>query len=99
MIDKTTVRELVIYCTNSADIYRRRVVPVCKNLARHKARGEYDAAKAARAFRHAIPDVLAGYGRDHCGHRFTISTAERDALAIELRDHYRDYVHELASNI
>jgi len=43
-------RELALYAANNGKLYRERIVPVVRNLARYYSKGKFDRDKAVDAF-------------------------------------------------
>jgi hypothetical protein len=63
--DQIAARELILFADNDASLYRQMTVPIHKNLATKRARGQYDGAKAVTAFMHLAEAAAKRYAREH----------------------------------
>lgn len=62
---KGEVRELEIFVNNDADIYKRRMEPIIKNLMTKKAQGKYKSDMAVKAFMYAVEDGAKKYASEY----------------------------------
>jgi hypothetical protein len=66
-MDDVTLRELVLFTENDADIYRRTTTPIVRNLRTKQAQGKYDHDRAADAFMYLAEAGARKYAREHGG--------------------------------
>jgi hypothetical protein len=57
--------ELELYIVNDGRIYERSLIPIYKNLATKKARGEYVHDLAIKAFMYTVNEGAKRYVREH----------------------------------
>lgn len=90
------VRELFLYITNDADLYRQRVGPIVKNLRLKVAKGKYDHDLAIKIYQYLADDGARKYMKEYgtTGDRVdsTFTKVDRTQCAKELRDYYDDEV-------
>jgi len=95
------VTELYLYAVNTGALYSRVTIPAINNMAKKKAKGQYDHEKARKAFYRVAEAAARMYGREHDkGERagldvFTV--ADRQAVAVDLLEHYAELIDEQAS--
>lgn len=97
--DQDAVRELVLFIENDAQIYRSRIQPIIKNLARKMAKGQYDEKLAIKGWLYAVDDGAKKYAKefDEAGNWSNLfNKSTRLAAAQELRDRFYDEVEEMA---
>ena len=58
-------RELELFVSNDAQIYRSRLQPIHKNLVTKIAQGKYDEKLAIKAFMYAVEDAAKKYTKDY----------------------------------
>ena len=99
-VDKSTVRELVLYITNDSQIYRQRIQPVIKNLSKKVGKATYDGNKAIKAFGYAVADGLKKYEKEHAGKGWakSVDKQTKEAIAEELLDYYSEQIGENYKN-
>jgi hypothetical protein len=90
--DPIAVREYFLEITNDGDAYRRQTSPIIDNLARKKAKGTYDAALAAKAYRNLVDAEIRRRARENGWDSRLFVGSDRDELARELRDYYNEQV-------
>jgi hypothetical protein len=61
----TAAADLEIYIDNDRDLYRQMTTMILKNLAARRAKGEYDHAKAVRAFMYLADAGARKYTKEH----------------------------------
>ena len=95
-VDKTTVRELLLYITNDAQINRQKIQPIIKNLSKKVGKGTYDGNLAIKAFGNAVTDGIKKYEKENAtkGWARGIDKSTKQALAKELADYYMDEIGE-----
>ena len=97
--DNAAARELVLYTTNDADLYRQQVQPIIKNLARKMQKGVYNAELAVKLWRYLADNGAKKYAKEFAtpGEQGLIFTpATRDIAARDLRDYYDEHVRDAA---
>ena len=92
-IDHDQARDLFLYAVNDSALYARKVTPIIRALARHKARGTWDASRAVRAWRQLADEADRRYAAEYGA---KAAPATRDAAAAMLADHYAEAVDETA---
>lgn len=80
-------RELLLYATNSGDLYRKMTLPVIENLRKKAKKGLYDKEKAIDAWFYVATDASNLYKKDF-GYSFTVQ--DRFTAAIEMESYYRE---------
>lgn len=91
------VTELVLYITNDSDLYHNRALPIIENLKRKAKRGNYDDELAVKAWMYLADDGVRKYDREFGsgkGSLTLLNKPTREAIARELRDHYKEQVFE-----
>lgn len=93
MIYKPTVesRELVLYATNTGDLYRGQITAVIKNLAKKVKRGIYDKEKAIDLW-YSVATTASNLYKKEFGYSFSVM--DRFTAAIELEEYYKEEVQE-----
>ena len=89
--DEQAGDELLLYLENDADIYRRRLQPIFKNLVTKMARGTYNSTAAVRAFRYAAEDAAKKYAKEYATPSewsSIFNPATRTYVAVSLRDSF-----------
>ena len=71
-VNEIEVRELQLYTENDGNIYRQRLVPIYKNLARKKAKRVYNHTLAIKLMGYAVNDANSKYKKEH-GYSFSTS--------------------------
>jgi hypothetical protein len=95
--DIDDVNELYLYAWNDGNLYRRHAQPIIQSLAKKKAEGLYEKAKAAKAFEHLMETAARQYRKEFG--EGTFSPATRRAAAAETLDHYSDEISEYAKEV
>jgi len=95
-VDKTTVRELVLYITNDSQLYRQRTQPIIKNLSNKVGKATYDGVKAIKAFMNLVNDGIKKYEKEHAGKGFAkgLDKKTKESIAQELLDYYTEQIGE-----
>ena len=62
--NKDDARELELFITSDADLYRQMHLPIIKNLITKKARGVYDHEKAKKGFMHLADEGAKRYAKE-----------------------------------
>jgi len=84
-------RELVLYATNTGELYRGITTAIINNLSRKYKRGIYDKEKAVDLWFNLATQASNLYNRDF-GYKFTVQ--ERYTAAVEFEDYYKEQVQE-----
>ena len=63
-VDEESVKELVLFITNDADLYRQQLQPIQKNLITKMARGVYDGNKAVKLFMYLMDNGAKKYAQE-----------------------------------
>lgn len=87
--ETTESRELFLYATNSADLYRQRITPAIENLRKKVAKGTYDADKAVDLFYYIATAASDLYYKEF-GYKFTVG--DRFTAAVDMVNYYYDEV-------
>lgn len=101
-VDKDAAWELSLYIQNNERIYRQRILPITKNLARKMVKGQYDDKKAIKAWYYAAEDGAKAYHSEFgSGGKWSdmFSKATRMATAEELRDIFFGDVEDMADEL
>ena len=95
-VDKTTVRELVLYITNDSQLYRQRTQPIIKNLSNKVGKATYDGVKAIKAFMNLVNDGIKKYEKENAtkGWAKSIDKKTKESIAQELLDYYTEQIGE-----
>jgi len=91
-LDKELVTELSMFILNDAHIYKRRILPVIKNMKRKVASGKFDKKLAIKAFSYAVTDGIKKYSQT-----FDVvkpSKQDKEEIAKTLYDHYQTAIME-----
>lgn len=88
--------ELELYLLNDAAVYRAYYLPACQNLARRRARGEFDRDRGLRAMRHVTDAGAKQYTLEHGSMvdrwHDIFPKGDRDRVAETLLDRFLDAV-------
>lgn len=84
-------RELVLYATNTGELYRGITTAIISNLSRKWKKGIYQKEKAIDLWYNLATQASAAYNRDF-GYSFTVQ--ERFTAAVEFEDYYKELVQE-----
>ncbi len=93
--DEVAARELTLYIENDASLYRQRVQPIIKNLARKMKKGTFDAELAVKGFMYAVEHGLKNYKKDF-GPGFKIDKDTKKKVAQDLLDNFMDEIEDAA---
>jgi hypothetical protein len=95
-VDKTTVRELMLYITNDGQLYRQRISPIIKNLSKKVGKATYDGEKAIKGMMYAVKDGIKKYEKEHAGPGWakSINKETKNTIASELLDYYSEEIGE-----
>lgn len=63
-VDSNAVNELDLYLMNNEDLYRRRFMPIIKNLQRKINKGVYDHEKAHKLWMYLVDDAAKEYVKE-----------------------------------
>lgn len=77
-LDEEGVRELQLCAENDADLYRQRLTPIYKNLARKKHKRIYKHKLAVKLMRYAVDEANKKYKKDF---GYSFNPATRDKVA------------------
>lgn len=93
MIYNPTVesRELVLYATNTGELYRGQTAAVIKNLAKKVKRGIYDKEKAIDLW-YSVATTASNLYKKEFGYSFSVG--DRFTAAVELEDYYKEEIQE-----
>jgi len=87
--DDVERREIELFTSNHAQIYRQRIQPIIKNLAKKKAKGTYDDKLAIKAWTYAVNDGIKAYNKEF-GSSIKLSGAEKAKAAEYLLKQFED---------
>ena len=87
-----SVRELELYSTNQADLYKQQFIPIVKNLERKREKGTYDRDKARIAFLNFVENAARKYNKEF-GSSGAVMFSKADKLVVA-SNLERDYVGE-----
>lgn len=97
------INDITLYIENNGDLYRERIIPICKSMARKKYRKVYDDKKAMAAWYNVAVWGLKRYHKyiyDGPGHWYDIlTTSERRQVADELQAFYADDIDFLTNRL
>lgn len=101
--DSAEARELFLFATNDAGLYKRNIIPAIENLAKKMAKGQYDPAKAAKLFEYTANFAADEYAKQHGargqkGHEI-FKPADRRIVAREFVDYYAEDIASRAQEI
>jgi len=63
-VDSNATNELDLYIMNSEDLYRRKFMPIIKNLQKKIAKNVYDHEKAKKLWMYLIDDAAKAYVKE-----------------------------------
>ena len=63
-VDSNAVNELDLFIMNDEDLYRRKFMPIIKNLQRKIAKNVYDHEKAKKLWQYLIDDAAKAYVKE-----------------------------------
>jgi hypothetical protein len=112
-LDEDAIRELVMFIENDGDLYRMQMTPIIENLAKKKAKGQYDVEKAVKLWGYLVENGARKYafefGTKKPGTRRWMEQGldgngmfpkpERIAVARELERNNREFVDERAAEL
>jgi len=93
--DEVAARELTLYIENDATLYRQRIQPIIKNLARKMKKGTFDAELAQKGFMYAVEHGLKNYNKEF-GPGFKIDKDTKKKVAQDLLDGFMDEIEDAA---
>jgi len=64
-VDSNAVNELDLFIMNNEDLYRRRFMPIIKNLQRKIAKNVYDHEKAKKLWMYLVDDAAKEYVKEY----------------------------------
>ena len=91
-IDQAAVRELELYTENTRRIYDAYTVPTIRNLTRKAKAGNYDKAKACKAWEHVAEAAAKLYCKEFAAPaawHTVFNAATRRAVAANLEASYK----------
>ena len=88
--DKVMERELELFISNDANIYRQRITPIIKNMQRKTKAGKYDAEMAVKGFMYAVNDGIKAYNKEFGAGSMKLDKISKMKVAKELRDRFKD---------
>ena len=92
-VDEVAARELTLYIENDSTIYRQRIQPIIKNLARKMKKGTYDPDLAIKGFMYAVEHGIKSYNKEF-GPGFKIDKITKRKVAEDLRDNFMDEIED-----
>ena len=93
--DETQVRELELFTENDGDIYKSRLNPIYKNLAKKQEKGNYDEQKAQKLYLYAVNDGAKKYEKEFGTNGVKIfSSNDKKEVAKRLEKNNRDELKE-----
>jgi len=92
-LDEDAVYELKLYIENDETLYNRQIVPIIKNIQKKMKSGKYDHKKAPKLWLYLVDNGAKKYVKEYGGTvRDIFPKAEREQVARELADEYRDEI-------
>ena len=88
--------ELVLTIVNDGDLYRQRVQPIVKNLAKKIVKGVYDKTLAVKLWKYLADDGAKKYTKEW-GLKFSV--ADRTDAAKQLQRYFEDEVQHTARSL
>ena len=85
--ETTESKELLLYATNSGDLYCRMITAVIENLQKKVSKGTYDSEKAVDAYYKVACEASKMYNKDF---GYSFSVGDRFTAAVEMERYYRE---------
>lgn len=83
-------REINLFIENDEELYRRMIQPIEKNLLTKFKKGEYDSAKAIKAFLNLVNEGLKKYNNTFKDNQIKLSKDEKILCAVNLTKSFED---------
>jgi len=98
--DSEASRELLLFATNDAQLYRSRITPIIENLKKKIKKGTYDKVLALKLWRYAADDAAKRYNKEFTGTTsgygiFTVPI--RNEVSTLLQEYYDEELHYKAN--
>ena len=88
---------LYLVMVNDGDLYRTTNQPICRTLARHMRKGNFDEEAATKAFYRVAQEVAKKDRRQFPEDNRNFTTADKWTAAADTVKHYMEYITELAT--
>lgn len=91
--DDGDARELLLFITNDANLYRQQTTPIITNLNNRLAKGTYDAVKAVKLWQYLADNGAKLYNKENGDGRMSLSMFDkptREIVARGLAEYYAD---------
>lgn len=92
-IDKDLCRELELYIENTSTVYFNYTIPVCEQIAKKKAKGQYKKDLAVKAFVNVVKAAIPMY-RKEIGPLPAVSQEEKEYTAAVLLENNCEMIAE-----
>ncbi|MFK4135983.1 hypothetical protein ACI2KR_27415 [Pseudomonas luteola] len=92
-------KELFLFAINTSSLYETRSVPICRNLAKFLAKGEYKANKAINAWKPVADDAAKAYAKEFANRadwNRIFSVEDRNQCARSLAVYYEEHIERFA---
>jgi hypothetical protein len=84
-VNEIESRELQLFIENDADLYRQRLQPIQKNLARKKYNGIYNHEKAVKLYMYGVNDGAKKYSKEYGG---SFNPSVKKHVAEQMTNHF-----------
>jgi len=98
--DTVLARELALYASNDADIYRQWIIPAAQNLAHKKVQQKFDRALAVKGLAAGAKFVQKRYWKEYSGgHPAVMNLATKLAFGEEMYGEIEELVDDMVKEI
>ena len=88
---------LYLVMVNDGDLYRTTNQPICRTLAKHMRKGNFDEEAATKAFYPVAQEVARKTNAEFPEDYRNFTTADKWTAAADTVKHYMEYITELAT--
>ena len=88
---------LYLVMVNDGDLYRTTNQPICRTLAKHMRKGDFDEEAATKAFYRVAQEVARKTNAEFSEDYRHFTTADKWTAAADAVKHYMEYITELAA--
>ena len=88
---------LYLVMVNDGDLYRTTNQPICRTLAKHMKKGNFNEESATKAFYPVAQEVAKKAIKEYPEDYKHFSTADKWTAAADTVKHYMEYIAELAT--
>lgn len=93
--DDGDARELLLFITDDANLYRQQTTPIIVNLNNRLAKGTYDAEKAVKLWQYLADNGAKLYNKENGDGRMSLSMFDKETRQIVARGLAEYYADEL----